>query len=63
MKNLVTRAFNGECLILVHETLGSLLKGLDGIIIPPVRVVAGLVVVPTGGIKCYRWLVCQTKEN
>jgi hypothetical protein len=57
MEDFIARAFNSKRRILVHETLRSFLEGLNGVVIPPVRVVSGLVVVPTGGIKCCSWSV------
>jgi hypothetical protein len=47
------RAWNGEIRVLVNEALGSLLEGFDGLIVPPVGVISGLVIVPTGGIESY----------
>lgn len=53
MEDFVAGAFDSKGRILIHETLRSFLEGLDGVVIPPVRVVSGLVVVPTGGVECW----------
>lgn len=51
VENLASRAFHGELGVLVDEALGPFFEGLHGPRIPPVRVVADFIVVPTGGIE------------
>lgn len=57
VQGLVARAVDGEVRILAHEALGSLLKGFDRPVRPPVRVVPILVVVPASGVEGVRQLV------
>lgn len=57
MEDLTTRAFDSKVGVLVDEALGSLLKGADCALVPPVRVVTGLVIMPTSRIKCCKLLV------
>ena len=38
---------NGELRVLVDEALGTLLKGINSFIIPPIGIISGLVIVPS----------------
>lgn len=54
VEDLISRTFDSEIGILINKALSALLKGLNGLIVPPVRVVPGFVVVATCGIEsCY----------
>lgn len=52
MEDLIARAFDRKVGVLVDEALGSILKGADRALVPPVRVVTDLVIMPTSRIKC-----------
>lgn len=62
VENLVLRTLHGKFGILVNKTLCSFLEFLDGLFIPPVRVVSDFVVMPTGRVKCYRFLEKKVKD-
>lgn len=51
MKDLVSRTLDGIIGILVNEALSSLLKGLNCLVVPPIRVVSGFIIVATGRVK------------
>lgn len=51
MQGLAVWVADREVAILVYEAFGFLLEGADGVVIPPVRVVACLIVVAAVGIE------------
>lgn len=59
MEGLISGALNSKIGILVNEALSSLLKGLNGFFIPPVRIVSSFVIVAARRIESCRWLVHQ----
>lgn len=47
------RSRNGEIRVLVDETLGPFFERFDRVVIPPIRIIAGLIIMSASRIKSY----------